>query len=198
MIFPNGFDDELSRSPFQEFLACQRPEVFNTFDKFIEEENFNTIVELGTCYGGLSKALFDISKKHNCKFITFDILENQTSNQLRKYDVDFRIHNIFNSDYSIIDPIFIEEIKDDQLLILCDGGYKIGEFNCFSKLLKPGDVIMAHDFSYSEEFFKNHSFWGWNEIMEKDILKSINEFNLYYYKMHLWSKMAWCCFKKLF
>lgn len=198
MIFPNGFDDELSRSPYQEFLACQRPEVFKVFDDFIALENFNTIVELGTCYGGLSKALYDSSKKHNCKFITFDILENDTSNQLRKYDVDFRIQNIFNSDYSIIDSKFIEEIKDEPLLILCDGGYKIGEFNCFSKLLKPGDIIMCHDFSYNQNDFEQNNYWGWSEIQEQDILESLNLYNLYYYHMHLWHKLAWGCFKKLF
>lgn len=198
MIFPNGFDDELSRSPFQEFLACQRPEVFKLFDEFIKQEQPSLIIEIGSCYGGLSKSLYDSSVKHNCKFITFDIVENDTSNQLRKYDIDFRIQNIFNSDYSIIDPIFIEEIKDEHLLVLCDGGHKIGEFNAFAKVISPGDILMCHDFSYNQKDFEEHSFWGWSEIKEENILESIQQNNLYYYNMHLWHQLAWGCFKKLF
>jgi len=203
MIFPNGFNDELSRSPFKEFLACQRPEVFSTFNSFIQDENPSLILEIGTCFGGLSLSLSESSSLINCKFITYDILENLTSIQLRNYGVDFRIENIFietsRQCYDFKES-FLKEFNSikGKKIILCDGGNKIGEFNAFAKILDVGDILMAHDFAYSEEFFSSNSFWGWNEIMEKDIAESMKQFNLSYYKMNTWSKLAWCSVKKIF
>lgn len=203
MIFPNGFNDELSRSPYREFLACQRPEVFDVFRDFIEKETPNFLLDLGCCYGGLSLSLFESSSLIDCKFITYDIVENSTSSQLRKYGVDFRIENIFietSKECYDFKETFLDEFNSmkGKKLILCDGGNKIGEFNAFSKILNVGDILMAHDFAYSKEFFDSHNYWGWMEIQEKDIIESMKQFNLSYFKMDIWSKLAWCCVKKIF
>lgn len=197
MIFPNGFNDELSRSPYHNFLACQRPEVFEQFKSFIKNNKPSLILEIGTCFGGLSKCLFDISQESNCKFITLDICSNITSEQLFKYNIDYRIKDIFNN-YTSLDLEFFSEIQNEQLLILCDGGNKIKEFQLLSEHLKPNDIIMCHDFSYDEADFKDHTFWGWSEIQEKDIIKYCSKYNLYYYMMHEWHSLAWGCFKKLY
>lgn len=202
MIFPNGFDDELSRSPYREFLACQRPEVFDAFRTFIEEEKPELIVEIGVAYGGLSLSLFESSSFYNCKFIAYDIVENSTSSKLRRYGVDFRIENIFNEEYKhfySLKKYFLNEFNSykGKKLILCDGGNKVGEFNAFAKLLNVGDLLFSHDFSYDQEDYENHSIWGWNEIMEKDIIDSMNNFHLSYYKMNIWHPLAWVSTKKI-
>ncbi len=198
MIFPNGFNDELSRSPYREFLACQRPEVFDAFRDFIEKETPSLILEMGTAFGGLSLSLFESSSVISCKFITYDIVENSTSSQLRKYGVDFRIENIFNDDYSLKESFleYFDTFKSPRL-ILCDGGWKIGEFNAFSKVLREGDILMAHDFAYNQEDYDTHSIWGWNEIMEKDIIESMKQYKLSYYKMNIWHHLAWVSTKKI-
>lgn len=198
MIFPNGFDDEKSRSPYREFLACQRPEVFDAFRDFIEKEKPSLILEIGSCYGGLSLSLFESSSFYDCKFITYDIVENSTSSNLRRYGVDFRIENIFHDDYSLKES-FLEyfETFESPRMILCDGGNKKGEFNAFSKVLRVGDLLFSHDFSYDQEDYDSHSFWGWNEIMEKDIIESMKQYHLSYYKMNIWHSLAWVSTKKI-
>lgn len=204
MIFPrNGFDDELSRSFYQDFTACQRPEIFSAFSSFIEKERPSLVVEIGTCYGGLTKSLSDSTKVHSIPFITYDIAENESSERLKKFNVDFRIENIFQEtkveEYTL-KPYFLDYLLSvpSPVMILCDGGNKIGEFNAFAKVLRVGDILMAHDFSYEEEFFTAHSYWGWMEIQEKDIIGSMRKFHLSYYKMNIWSKLAWVCTKKIY
>ena len=36
-------------------------------------------------------------------------------------------------------------MKKGKILLYCDNGKKIDEFNTYAKYLKPGDVIMTHD-----------------------------------------------------
>ena len=205
MLFPNGFDDELSRSPYKGYMACQRPEVFCVFNTFIKNERPNIIVEIGTCFGGLSLALHEICKERYIQFVTFDIVLNDTLIDLKDKvkDINLRIENIFEETsrecYDVKDNFknYLEDFSAPRL-ILCDGGNKIGEFNAFAKLMKKGDILMAHDFSYNIETFNKDSAWGWKEIEESDITKSMQEYNLFYYKMHIWRPVAWCCVKKLF
>ena len=66
--------------------------------------------------------------------------------------------------YNIMDER-TEEFKDlvtnmilngGKTLVLCDGGNKINEFNFYSDFIKNGDIIMAHDYSESTEFFNEN------------------------------------------
>lgn len=203
MIFPNGFNDELSRSPYKDFMACQRPEVFGQFETFISEEKPSLVVEIGTCYGGLSLSLFETTINLSIPFITYDIAMNDSLERLKeRFPIDLRIENIFEE--TTRECYDLKEFKDfflsfpSPVLILCDGGNKIGEFNAFAKLLRVGDILMAHDFAYDQKTFESDSIWGWKEIEESDISDSMKQYNLYYYRMHIWRKLAWCCVKKLY
>jgi hypothetical protein len=48
-------------------------------------------------------------------------------------------------------------------VLLCDGGDKRREFETFAPLLKPGDIIGAHDLHRGDQY------WGWSEITEADV-----------------------------
>jgi hypothetical protein len=50
--------------------------------------------------------------------------------------------------------------------VLCDGGNKEKEFNTFSKFLKPGDVIGAHDWINDRIPNFNPDYWSWSEVSE--------------------------------
>ena len=201
MIFPNGFDDELSRSYYKNFLACQRPETFEIFSKFIKEESPSLIIEIGSCFGGLSYCLYDISKKINAQFITFDIIKNDSLSLLERTEpnIDIRIENIFDKNYTLL-PEYVNYILSfpSPVLILCDGGNKKEEYKAFSRILRRGDLLMAHDFSYNQETFESSPIWGWKEIDENDIINSMRDNIFYYYEMSVFSQIAWVCTKKLY
>ena len=65
---------------------------------------------------------------------------------------------------------------------------------------KKGDVIMAHDYSESVEFFNeniNEKIWNWMEITYDDIKESVVENNLVKYEKINFDHAVWCCFQKI-
>lgn len=89
--------------------------------------------------------------------------------------------------------------NNGKVLLLCDGGNKKEEFERYSDLLKSGDVIMAHDYSYDYLTFKNeieNKFWNWFEISFSDIESSVKKNNLEEYKKVNFEKAVWACFLK--
>jgi len=86
-----------------------------------------------------------------------------------------------------------------KTLVLCDGGNKINEFNFYSDFIKNGDIIMAHDYSESTEFFNeniNEKIWNWMEITYDDIKESVEQNNLVKYEKINFDNAVWCCFQK--
>ena len=192
MLFPNGFNDELSRSIYKGVLACQRPEVFTVFDCFIQNIKPSLIVEIGTCYGGLAWALHDSGLQAGSKLITYDILERDSLTDLRNAGVDVRLEDIYTKDYQLKSKAISEfNSYPSPRLFLADGGNKIAEFAAFISLAKSGDFIGAHDFAYSDLDFRNSSIWGWAEIQEKDIQKWLYSSKLNYYAMDQFRSIAW-------
>lgn len=138
------------------------------FEQFIPE----TIIELGTGDGEFTVLLDKlISEKSNSYlFFTFD-------NEIRRKEVSARVQ------YFCLDIFerkqFIEELFIGKTLLLCDNGDKAREMQIFAHCLKPGDVLMAHDYAYSKEFFEINKFWRTCEITDADIpcLKGFERFN---------------------
>ena len=93
--------------------------------------------------------------------------------------IDVRVENIFNEDWSGVKQEVVDFVQQEGLtLVLCDGGWKIGEFKIFSKLIKNGDYILAHDYSVSKEIYEleiKDKVWNWCEITESDIEQSVVE-----------------------
>jgi hypothetical protein len=138
--------------------AAQVPNTLNTFSKIIKD--FDTIIEIGTNRGGFSIWLND-NKKENCVFFSYDInskcVEIPTSHRAYKC---IRFLDSFSS-------LCIEQLTEliqngGRTLFLCDGGNKVQEFNIYSNLLKPNDVIMLHDYADSPNEAEN-----WKNIKQK-------------------------------
>jgi hypothetical protein len=87
--------------------------------------------------------------------------------------------------------------KEGQTLVLCDGGNKPAEFKYLAKMLKPGDIIMAHDYCVDDEYFNSYirdHVWAWCEIKFADIQESTKE--LTPHLAELFQEAVWTCWKK--
>ena len=171
------------------------------FEKLLIEEKFDTVIEIGTAYAGLTYILDDIrtDNKLNCKIETFDNAEfHFVKDQLEPRGIPYNIMDERTEDFK---DLVINMISNGgKTLVLCDGGNKINEFNFYSDYLKNNDMIMAHDYAESSEFFLeniNEKIWNWMEITYDDIKESVSVNNLVKYDKINFDHAVWCCFKKI-
>lgn len=183
-----------------EHTVSQVPGVEGYFQKLLINEKFNTIIEIGTQYGGLTYIISDIIKNNNLysniytlDFVHYDWVEKESKIRNFNYiNLDERSDEFLNTVTDLIK-------NGGKTLVLCDGGNKIEEFNIYSKFLKENDFIMAHDYSKNEDIFQkeiNGKIWNWLEIQLSNISESVNSQNLVEYdKVDFW-EVVWCCFEK--
>lgn len=191
-----------SLSSYKNFVAQQNHNVFKRFYNFLEKERPARILEIGTGTGGLTRFLDLCAKDLNLDMplISFEVNSSPWHQEMVDDGIDVRIENIFSEDYSCITDDIIKFIQEDGLtIVLCDGGDKISEFNCISKYLKVGDIIMAHDFAPNKNYFENYmnrKIWNWMEIQDSDIDECCEKQNLVPYKEGEFLSVAWVCKKK--
>ena len=192
-----------SLSAFRGHTAQQNHNVYQIFYDFISEVKPSRILEIGTALGGFTEFLKIITDelKLDTKIISYDISERPWYNQMIEKGIDVRVENIFNEEWTDVK----QEVKDfvnqeGTTIVLCDGGWKIGEFKIFSKLIKSGDFILAHDYAVSKETYESEikdKIWNWCEITEQDIEKYVIENNLESYNQNKFSLAVWVCKQKL-
>lgn len=186
---------------YQELHMTQQiPNIKHYFEILLKNEKFNTIIEIGTSLGGLTYIINDIC------------VENKLEKKIHTFDnnhKDFVENNLIsrNIQYHIMDETseefqnFVKNLilNGEKVLILCDGGNKISEFNTYSQYMKPNDFIMAHDYSIDKTEFEeniNNKIWNWFEIEYKDIENSIVGNNLLEYDKINFKNAAWACYYK--
>lgn len=191
-----------SLSSFMGHSSQQSHNAYQVFFDFIYEIRPSRILEIGTAQGGFTeflKIIIDQIGLHT-QILSYDIVGHPWYSQMQEKGIDVRVENIFNKEWTDV----IESVKDYVLspgttIVLCDGGWKIGEFKIFSRIIKNGDFILAHDYSVNKDIFEkdiNYKIWNWCEITEDDISQSILENNLESYKHEVFSKAAWVCKQK--
>jgi hypothetical protein len=166
------------------------------------------VLEIGTSYGGLTllvRDLLDEVGSTECDFRTYDImetnrfyLEEAIKNGAK---IDFRIKNVFNTNVDNLREGEENEVinyiqNPGPSIVLCDGGFKKGEFRILSQYLKPGDIIMAHDYSPSTEYFEEHinnKVWNWLEIQDSDIQEAVDKYSLEPFMQDDFQKVVWVC-----
>lgn len=190
-------DDSLSA--YEGHTAQQSHNAYQVFYDFIEEVKPKQILEIGTALGGFTEFLFKVCKELNLdtKILSYDIDRKPWYNEMIEKGIDVRVENIFSDDWMSTKQEVIDFIKSDGLtIVLCDGGWKIGEFNLLSNYIKSGDFILAHDFSTTREVYENeikNKIWNWCEITEDDIKDAVNRNNLKSYKQEIFSQAVWVC-----
>lgn len=164
----------------------QTPGTFEVFDKFFDDQFFDIIIELGTYNGGLSLYL---ANKLGNKLHSFDIknfLSKDTYDRLVGFGVNMYFQDIFNTD--VVEKLIKME---GRVLLLCDNGYKVEEVKKFTPLLKPDDVIMAHDYFETEDAFYNNTKWKACEIVERHIDRSL--LDKYHPYFGVFEEVFWVC-----
>lgn len=183
--------------------AQQSDKVYHVFYEFIRDVKPIRILEIGTAAGGFTaflKLMCDECELPT-KILSYDIKEPAwTFDGLRSMGVDVRVENVFNQTYTQVSTEVQEFIKEEGVtIVLCDGGWKIGEFNILSNYLKVGDFILAHDYAETREQFQQHMYkqvWNWMEIGRTDINNAMEKNNLIKYRADVFESVAWVCTQK--
>jgi hypothetical protein len=189
--FPN-WNHQWGGGLYKGIFTQQNKNFYSAFEKLFAQENIVRVLEIGTASGGFICAVRDLT---NAEIITYDVKQTRHKNTLEENNISVRVQNIFEDFDSVENYIS----RNGQVLVLCDGGNKIKEFEVFSRILKTGDIIMAHDYSYDENLYqayiKNHV-WRWCDIQYKDIALSVFANNLEPYMTEEFQQAVWTCWKK--
>jgi cephalosporin hydroxylase len=191
-----------SISSYNQNAAQQNHYAYKVFYEFLENVKPSRILEIGTALGGFTMFLNDVCKEYqlDTEIRSYDIHGRHSYQLLIDSGVDVRIENVFNEHYTSVSQEVIDFIKQPgTTIVLCDGGYKIGEFNLLSKYIKSGDYILAHDYAKDSQYFIdniNMKYWNWHEIQDSNISEACEKNELVPYKPEDFDKCVWVCKKK--
>lgn len=191
-----------SLSSFDGYSAQQFHGAYEVFYNFISEVKPKRILEIGTALGGFTTFLKICCDELNLdtNIRSYDVHSNPWYKDIIARGVDIRIENIFSEGFKEMDNEVIDYINGDGVtIVLCDGGWKVGEFNLISKYIKLGDFILAHDYAENKEIFEtkiNGKIWNWFEISDLDINQATVENKLNIYKKDIFENVAWTCRQK--
>jgi uncharacterized UPF0146 family protein len=181
------------------YAAQQHHDAFQVFYNFIKEVKPKRILEIGTALGGfttfLKKAIDELNL--DTEIMSFDIYERPWYKDMIDLGIDVIVEDIFDFKTSSVKKGVIDFIQKDGItIVLCDGGYKIGEFNLLSNYLKVGDFILAHDYAENKENFEEKiklKIWNWHEIQFSDIKEACEKNNLDNFQKEIFENVVWTC-----
>lgn len=188
-----------SLSGFKGLAAQQHHNAYRVFYDFLSLVKPQRILEIGTALGGFTEflKLCTDSLSLDTKILSYDIHEHPWYGEIRNKGIDIRVENIFNPEWTTVKNEVIEFVQQEGItIVLCDGGWKIGEYNIFSKLIKNGDYILVHDYCLDADSFEKeikNKIWNWCEIMEKDIETAGKENHLIPFQQEIFEKVVWNC-----
>ena len=177
---------------YKGIFTQQNKNFYPAFEKLFAQENIVRVLEIGTATGGFIRAVRDLT---DAEIITYDVLETKHKAVLEENNISVNIKSVFD-DYETVEDYISGK---GQVLVLCDGGNKIKEFDVFSKMLKSGDIIMAHEYSYDEAMYRAYireNVWNWCEIQYKDIAMAVETNNLEPVLTEEFQEAVWTCWKK--
>jgi cephalosporin hydroxylase len=192
-------DKNDSLSSFMGHSAQQSHNVYQVFYDFLNETKPKRILEIGTALGGFTSFLKIVIDSLNLdtQILSYDISARPWYTDMINNGIDVRVENIFSDNFESVKQEVIDFIKSEgRTIVLCDGGWKIGEFNLLSKYIKEGDFILAHDYAYDKVTYESeikNKIWNWCEITESDIQDAVFLNNLKSYQEDKFSKAVWVC-----
>lgn len=154
------------------------------FDKFFDEEKFDTIIEIGTLPGGFALYLATKAIEIEAEFYTFDIKQPSGKrdfiNKINKLNAKFIKQNVLKG------KTISKLIKKEGRVLILNDGEKIHAFKKFAPELKKNDYIFTHDYTGDREF----------EWQLSDIQETIDKHNLKIIYKEFESYFWLCCVKQ--
>ena len=135
----SNLEENDSLSSYLGYPAQQNPYTYEIFYNFLNQTKPARILEIGTAMGGFTMFLRlccnDLNL--NTQILSYDICSRHEYEIYRQNNIDVRVENIFSDSYDKVNSEVINFIQQEGVtIVLCDGGYKIGEFNLLSKYIK--------------------------------------------------------------
>lgn len=154
-------------------MCQQNPATPEVMRRVLAELRPARVLEIGTGGGGFAYCLrdaLDVNGLTAAPVLSFDVSAREGHEVVRRAGVDVRIQNVFGPLFRAIDARVAEYVRaPGTSLVLCDGQHKIKEFAALAPLLKPGDVIGAHDYAPDWDHFVQHvrnRSWDWLEFTD--------------------------------
>jgi hypothetical protein len=127
-------------------IRCsQSREVFGALDALdvaTWDEPAQTIIEIGTLYGAFTHVLCDHNISRLAEVHTFDIVDTLDM-RIPVPNARGHLGDVFTAQFPTITSLIR---RPGRCFVFCDGGYKEREVNVISEYLKPGDLILCHDY----------------------------------------------------
>lgn len=182
---------------FMGFPMSQSRLAVPSWSYFFEHVPAARIIELGTNCGGFSICLGIMGKQWGFHVTTFDLGENPKDSTLIPGWFDFLGIQFYRAD--VLSEPTIHQISEmiklpGVTVLACDNGNKIKEWQIYSKFLKPGDCILAHDLH--PDCYPYEGLWGWGEIRVEDVKDIILENDLWPYLYDEMAYGAWLSYRR--
>ena len=176
---------------YKEIYTQQRPQAFEVLFNLIKKYNIDFIFELGTADGGVTQFINDL------EIDSFHVNDKNQSNWFERC----------TSKNKLIGDIFGDEVEAEikalteqsyqRRMWLFDNGDKCSEVKKYNYLIKPGDLVLVHDFAPTvkdHEWLKANNIWLWHESSEAGLplesLERIEEFD------STWQNAVWGAYTK--
>jgi cephalosporin hydroxylase len=161
-----------------------------TWSYAIDRYKPRRIIDLGTNNGGFAVFLGIHAWRIGAVVHSFDLCQAPSTELLPLTNV-LPIH-FHRANHREVADTFIRVLIETQGVsyVLCDGGSKVWEFNTFSDMLKPGDVIGVHDYHVKDEF------WPWGEIKQTDCSAAVERNHLVPFHQEYFDCAGWIVFRK--
>lgn len=156
------------------------------------------VLEIGTADGGLTILLRDLLDEAGLKATDLWTCDPIVRDRPHLMHPGIMYYGVDALNSQVLE--YYVKFAEGPVLVLCDGGNKPAEFNHYAKFLRSGDIIMAHDYAPSYEYFDKHmrnKHWNWLEIQAIDILGAVMQNALEPFMQDEFQRVAWCCRKKL-
>ena len=208
VIQPTFFvDGNVPHMSYDGLSICQHHGIVEPFLTLFAEVRPSRVIEIGTAAGGLTLLLrdaLDLLKLETTAITTYDVINSPLKERIESnaLNINFFQTNLFSENYDFLldEQVIKEQIQSEgTTVLLCDGGRKSQEFNLLSSFLKPGDIIMAHDYARDSKFFQEEIYnkiWYWHEIQDSHISDSCEKNNLVPFMQEQFEKVVWVCKKK--
>lgn len=191
-------------SVYKGTMLQQHEDFHKVFPVFLEKYRPSRILEIGTGAGGFTHFLRDTLNELGMQDVSiksYDINHNPYHDKLNEMEnLTISSENLFGhgNDYILVkQDIIVPYIQSEgRTLVVCDGGNKVKEFNQISEYLKPGDIIMAHDYCSDLQNFQENYYdkiWNWCEINDNDIKEACEKYNLESIEKDSFDKIVWVC-----